>query len=523
MNILTADAYLKMLRFSAYALHDEIDKLNRLNVFPIPDGDTGINMFSTFEPLLKLENSYSHLGKLMDFSSQEILKSSRGNSGTILATFFYGVANSLEDKKTCTVSELINAFKKGTDACYKTIGNPKEGTILTLMRKCSELDIEEDFSCLFTKMNETCEEWLKKTPELLPVLKEAGLVDSGAYGFTIIISAMKASLLGEDIKRKDYSELEVNFDKYDEEDINYNFCVEGIIEKYNEFIGEFKCDELKNELFKLGESEVFIETNKLIKFHIHVNDEDKVSSLCKLYGNLVKYKVDDMANQLHEMKEEYLDNVIVPIVNGEGLINVYKELGINHIVDAGKYMNVSNKEILDVLSKIHAKTIFLLANNRNNVVTCKVIAKDYKNSEIIVLPTSNAIEGLIATLKFKENYSPDKNKIRMMNSLSKVKIYSISQAIRDSKIGRMIVKKDEFVVIENDEIIYSFKNEEEAIETLMKLLRKKQMISFYYGKGVSDEYANEIVSKVNSEFNYEKDVIAVKGDQPVYRFFVVGE
>lgn len=523
MSILTAEKYLNMLKSASYALHNEIEKLNRLNVFPIPDGDTGINMYSSFEPLTKLNNNYSHLGELMDISSHEILKSSRGNSGTILATFFYGVANAMTDKKTCSVVDLINAFKKGTESCYKTIGNPKEGTILTLMKKCSEIDPPSSFNELFIKMNNTCEEWLQKTPDLLPVLKEAGVVDSGAYGFTIIISAMKSSLLGEDIKDKDYSSLEVNFNSYDEEDLNYPYCCEGIIEKFNEYIGDFKCNKLKEQLSSLGESEVFIETNKLIKFHIHVNDTNEVNNLCKQYGNLIKFKVDDMSNQLKDIKVEYLDSVIVPICNGEGLINVYKEIGVNNIVDAGKFMNVSNKEILNVISKIRAKTIFLLSNNRNNIATCNLIAKDYKNSNILVIPTKNAVEGIIASLKFKENYSPDKNKIRMINSLTKANIYSISKAIRDSRIGRMVINKDEYVVIKNDEIIYSFKKEIDAINKVVKILRSKQMISFYYGEGIDENYINEIAEEINASFKYEKDIFVIKGDQPVYRYFIVGE
>lgn len=524
MKSLNAKTYLYMIYNATNALHQKIEKLNRLNVFPIPDGDTGFNMYSSFEPLLQIEDKYEHLGKLSDVISNEILKASRGNSGTILATFFYGLSKYLSDKEECNTLDMINAFKEGTNQAYNTIGTPKEGTILTLMKKCSEIEDKDNFVDLFLSFKETCETWLKKTPELLPVLKEAGVIDSGAYGFTVIIRAMYSSLIGENIETNDINDKSAKFTSFDKEEINFKYCCEGILEKNNEYEGNNTCLKLKEDLSNIGESEVFVETNKLIKFHIHVNNDDEVIKLTQPYGHLIKFKVDNMKDQLSSLiEQETLDTVIVPIVNGDGLINVYNDIGVNNVVNAGEFINVSNNEIIQTLDNISAKNIILLPNNRNNILTCKVIAKNYQKANIVIVPTTNAVEGIVASLKFKEDYDLNKNKIRMTNALNKISVYAISKAIRDSRIGRLQVSKDDYVVIRNDEILYAYKNEKLAIKKICSLLRRKSMISIYFGENVDEEYVNDIAENINYIYNYQKDIITIYGGQPVYRFLILGE
>ena len=199
-------------------------------------------------------------------------------------------------------------------------------------------------------------------------------------------------------------------------------------------------------------------------------------NLCNPYGHLIKFKVDNMQEQLSSLKEEEYESCIVPIVNGDGLINVYNDIGVNFVVDAGKYINVSNNEIINTLKSIKSKTIFLLPNNKNNILTCNLIAKSYEDAKIIVIPTLNPIEGIVAALKFKDTIDDEKNKIRMTNAIKKVHIYAISKAIRDSKIGRLEIHKDDYIIIKNDEILYSYKNEKLAIKKICSLLRRKSIL-----------------------------------------------
>lgn len=514
-----------MLLNGANALFIKKERLNKLNVFPVPDGDTGINMYSTLEPILHFETKDYSLHHVANELSMEMLKASRGNSGTILATFFLGMASRFNNLETASIEEIIQAFKAGKEYSYKNIANPQEGTILTVMSETCDVRAEDfsDIKALFKRMKDNAKASLKKTPELLPVLKRAGVVDSGAFGFTIILEAMYDSLLGKKITADSNSDMSVNFADYDGGDFNFTYCLEGVLEKSEEFRGLNKCSQLKSELAKLGDSEVFVETQKMIKLHIHSDDEKKIFDLLSNCGTMLLWKVENMKEQLSEMKVNTKKYSIIPVLIGDGFLEVFMNVGISDYVDGGKTMNVSYDSLMHAIDNSHASIVYLLPNNKDTIPTCDLIARQKKSPKIIVIPTLSMSQGIACALAFKEDRSRDENELAMLKAMKKSDTFSVTLASKDFAIGDLNIEKGDYLVLFNNMIIASFKDEDDLFTFLCRYLLKYNVVTIYYGSEISEDRASDALSLLENNIGDNTDVMLVYGGQSIYRYIISGE
>lgn len=522
---LTGQQFYQMLQNGANALFLEKERLNKLNVFPIPDGDTGINMYSTLEPVLNYVTKNYSLHRVASELSIEMLKASRGNSGTILATFFLGVANRFNNLETASIEDIIQAFKAGKEYSYKNIANPQEGTILTVMSETCDLKAENfsDIKALFKKMKDNAKISLKKTPELLPILKKAGVMDSGAFGFMIILEAMYDSLLGKKITMDKSFDKSVNFADYSDDDFNFTYCIECVLEKNDDFRGLNRCAQLRSDVTKLGDSEVFVETPKIIKLHIHSDDEKKIFNLLSNYGTMLLWKIQNMKEQLSEMKASTKEYSIIPVLIGDGFLEVFMDVGIVDYVDGGNTMNVSYDSLIHAIDKSRASIVYLLPNNKDTIPTCNLIARQRKSPKIIVIPTLSMTQGIACALAFKEDKNKDENELAMLKAMKKSDTFSITFASKNFFSDDLNIQKGDYLVLFNNMIIASFKNETDLFGFLCQYLFKYSVITIYYGSDISEEKANEISSLLENSIGHNTDVMLVYGGQSVYRYIISGE
>ena len=520
---LTGQQFHEMLKNGANALFLQKDRLNKLNVFPIPDGDTGINMYSTLSPVLNVVvNDYS-LDKTASLLSYEMLKASRGNSGTILATFFLGLSEHLKGIKEGSINDIIQAFKAGKEYSYKNIANPQEGTILTVMSDVCNVKANDFNSIeeLFENMKDRAEISLKRTPELLPVLKKAGVVDSGGFGFTIILEAMYDSLIHNPIKMDENGNQPL-MDKYSDVEFNFTYSIECVVEKSEDIRGLNKCPELKDIIAGLGDCQTYIETQKMIKFILLSDDENKVLRVISSYGNVILWNVANIKENLANKKEK-LDYAIVPVLMGDGFLEVFSNVGAKYCVDGGKNMNVSYETLKRTVSSTNARTVFILPNNKDTIPTCNLLASREKNCHIVVVPTLNMAQGAACCLAFNCDASAEENELAMRKAMEKVEVFLITTAIKDSTVGELDIKVGDCVVLYKSIIIASFKNEVEAMNFVANYLLKYSAITFYYGDEVSELEASKLANVLQEKVGDDSDVILVYGGQGIYRYIISGE
>lgn len=526
MKQIDGQLFLSMLKNAAAALYVNREKLNRMNVFPVPDGDTGVNMYATVSSIFDVHSESKSIGEISQLVSDAMLRSSRGNSGTILATFFIGVAKAYEGKEVITPIEMIQGFKAGQKSSYSMILSPQEGTILTVMKETSKVKVDvETFEELFDKIMQTAKTTLDKTPELLPVLKTAGVVDSGAFGFFIMLDAMKKTLSGEmfELDETQINDKQANFKDFEEEEYDFAYCCEAVIEKDEKYRGFDKAIALKKDIGKFGSSEVFVETNKIIKFHIHVNEPERILELAANYGNVTTWKVDNMMAQMTEMKAEKKEIALIPVVIGDGFEQLFLDSGATEVINGGSTLNVSFQQIKDGIDKANSKVVFLFPNNKDTIATCVLVSKTIKEPKIIVVPSINMAQSIACLSAFDDEASVESNELNFLRVLGKTAGYAITQAAKSSVVNNVNVSKDDFMVICNGKIIASFSDEHDAFKCLSSMILKFDCATVYYGNDVSEELANEYGDLLTNEIGDNTEVMVVYGGQNIYRFLICGE
>lgn len=518
-------------------LQNNKDLVDKLNVFPVPDGDTGTNMSLTIsyaiKELSKVENDdITDIGKALSKGS---LMGARGNSGVILSQIIRGIAKSIEGKETLNVVDLANALKNGSDTAYKAVIKPIEGTILTVVRESGEyavkvankdMDMIEFLELIVKKANES----LEKTPELLKALKEAGVVDSGGKGLVLIYEGMLSSLKGNDIKSVEGEispNVEVNVEQnISSEDIKFQYCTEFILESD-------KIDDLavRDMYMKFGDSLAVVGDEGVIKVHVHTNDPGLAIQEALKYGQLLTIKIENMKLQ-HENKvlNETAQTKDVPVEEkeygfiatsmGEGLAQIFKDFGVDHIIEGGQTMNPSTEDFMKAIERLHAKNIIILPNN-SNIIMAANQAKELSDKNIIVIPTKNVAQAFATLVIFDGDADVTENEANMMEVLSSVKSGQVTYAVRDTVINDVEVREGNIIGIAEGKLLAAGDKVDEITTDLVEKLvdEDSAIITLFYGEDTSEEDAEALRDSLEEKFE-DIDVELHYGGQPLYYYLV---
>lgn len=519
------------------------ESVDELNVFPVPDGDTGTNMSMT------IRNAVAELNMLSDSVTVEtvaqtaasaMLRGARGNSGVILSLLFRGLSKGLAGKHEATVEDYCNALKLGAEAAYKSVMKPTEGTILTVARVAAEKANDaqcKDFPELFDVLTTAAKETLDQTPEMFPVLKKAGVVDAGGMGYYTILKGMASVICGGVMigaKEETATEKAVvtNAAGTFETDIEFTYCTEFIVVK-----SDVNKDATKLRAFleSIGDCVVVVDDDSIIKVHVHTEHPGKALEEGILYGSLINLKIENMKEQHKgaaakaEMQkkqklapaEPVKDFGFVSVTSGAGLEDLFKDLGVDVIVRGGQTMNPSTEDILEAINATPARNIFVLPNNKNIIMAAEQAVK-LTDRNVIVLQTRTIPQGITAMLAFDESSDFSTNGVNMTKALDNVGSGSITFAVRDSDFEGKQIKKGEILAMENGKLAFVEKDVTKAlIKITKKLIRSgSSYITIIYGSDVTDETAQAAFEALRAKISDDIEIVLVNGGQPVYYYLI---
>jgi DAK2 domain fusion protein YloV len=545
-----------MFLAGAKSIESKKEYINELNVFPVPDGDTGTNMtltiLSAAKEVSQMENpTIESLAKAISSGS---LRGARGNSGVILSQLFRGFTKEIKDYKEINVTIMANAFQKAVETAYKAVMKPKEGTILTVARggaeKAALLVTETDDLVYFgSEVIKYMEEVLAHTPELLPVLKEAGVVDSGGQGLLEIMKGAYDALLGKEVDFDSISsapaktsDIKINSENILTADIKFGYCTEFIINLEKEFDINTEMG-FKEYLESIGDSLVVVADDELVKVHVHTNDPGLALQRALTYGSLSRIKIDNMreehnerlikdaakiaAKEAEEKKAKEAETKTAPrkevgfisVSIGEGINEIFKGLGVDYIISGGQTMNPSTEDMLNAIDHVNADTIFIFPNNSNIVLAAEQAKTLTEDKQIVVIPSKTVPQGITAIINYVYDKSVEDNKSHMMKEMQKVKSGQITYAVRDTNIDGKEIKQGNIMGLD-DKTILSVGSD--VLETTFELIKnlvddESELISIYYGEEVSEDNANELSDMVSKEFP-DLDVELNYGGQPIYYY-----
>ena len=531
----------KMLRdmfvSGANNLQNHKELVDKLNVFPVPDGDIGTNMSLTIsyamKELAKVENdSITEIGKSLSKGS---LMGARGNSGVILSQIIRGFSKSIEGKEQISTEDLAKAFKNGSDTAYKAVIKPIEGTILTVVRESGEYAIkaakkEKDLLKFLEMVIDEANKSLERTPELLKNLKEAGVVDSGGKGLVLIYEGMYEALKGNPIKAKDLNDSNVSEVKQagtsiNTEDIKFCYCTEFILES-----NSISDTEIRDIMLKYGDSLAVVGDEGIIKVHVHTNDPGLVLQDALKHGQLVTIKIENMKlqheNTLVGDTDEIAQSVeekeygFIATSMGEGLAKIFKDFGVDYIIEGGQTMNPSTEDFMKAIDSINAKTIFIFPNN-SNIIMAANQAKELSDKNIIVIPTKNTPQGFTALVNFNADASVEENEQALMESLTMVKSGQVTFAVRDTVMNDVEVKEGNIIGIAEGKLMDAGDSVDEITTSLVEKLvdEDSAIITLFYGEDVTEEDANNLRDELEEKFE-DLDIELYYGGQPLYYYLI---
>ena len=536
MNTIDGDLMKKALKGAAGLLEKNKEEVNSLNVFPVPDGDTGTNMSLTIKSALKqgLAVEGNDASKVALGASQGSLMGARGNSGVILSQLFRGFANGLNNNKEINVKLLAEGLKEASNTAYKAVMKPTEGTILTVARECGEFAMKiwrenDDILVFLKRVIDHGNLTLDKTPDMLPVLKQAGVVDAGGKGFMYVLIGAYNSLAGiedfEDTEEVSAPKQQVvHREPIDTDNIEFGYCTELMINtKYKDI------DKLRDELSKIGDSLMVVGGEDLIKIHIHTNEPGLVIQKGTELGALSDIKIDNMRYQHEEVllkneleaqndiKEEK-EYSFVAISIGEGIDKVFKELNVDYIVPGGQTMNPSTEDIFNAIENTSGRNVFILPNN-GNIILAAEQTKELTSRNVIVLPTKTIPEGIAALLSFNDEESVEENTKTMNSSIKEVITGQVTYAVRDTDLNDKEIRKDDIIGLSKGDILVSGKDIQEVSKNLIEEIINDDisLITIFYGKDIKEEQANEIASSLERELE-GIDIEVIYGGQPLYYY-----
>lgn len=532
----------KMIFFAAQNLEENKEFVNNLNVFPVPDGDTGTNMALTIQFAVKeiSQVNVNDLSKIMDTAANGSLMGARGNSGVILSQLFRGFAKDCKDKEILRLKDLGEALQSGTNMAYKAVMKPTEGTILTVAREISNFAVQnaDKFHSLETYLEKIIEHGntiLSQTPSMLPVLKEAGVVDAGGKGLMYILEGAYRALFEEhfeenlDLKeKKNFVSLsqpkKKKIETISTSDIKFGYCTEFMI-----ITEKVSINSIRSYLSKIGDSLLVVGNDSRIKVHVHTNHPGKAIEYALQIGELTSIKIDNMREQHRsqfDFKEEKdvfageKDYAFITVAIGKGIVEIFKDLGVDSIIQGGQTMNPSTEDFLREIRGIHAKHIYILPNNSNILMTANQ-AKEISNKSIDILPTKTIPQGISALLAFNPEKDIQENYKNMEEAIKKVKTGQVTFAVRDTEINNLKINKDDIIGLYEGKIVTVGEDiNKVALQLIEKMLEKEDgLITIFTGKDVSDKQMESIQNKLENTFQ-QVDIEIHQGGQPLYYYVI---
>ena len=549
MANITTSLFQEMVQAGATRLNKQAEYVNSLNVFPVPDGDTGTNMGMTIENGAKevSDRSASTVGEAAGIFAKGLLMGARGNSGVITSQLFRGFSQSVKDKEELDGAALAAAFQSGVEVAYKAVMKPVEGTILTVSRGAAigakkKAESTNDAVEVMRAALEGAKTALAKTPDMLPVLKEVGVVDSGGQGLVFIYEGFLSALTGEFIASEEFqatpatmSEM-INAEHHKSvaghvatEDIKFGYCTEIMVDLKQgpTYVKDFDYDEFRNYLNNLGDSLLVVNDDEIVKVHVHTEDPGLVMQEGLKYGSLVKVKVDNMRNQ-HEAQVEKEERqakpveekeyAIIAVVAGDGLADIFKAQGVDYIISGGQTMNPSTEDFVKAVEELNARNIIILPNNKNILMAAQSAA-EVIDQPAAVVETKTIPQGLTSLLAFDESKSIEENYERMSASLGDVVSGSVTTAVRDTTIDGLEIHENDNLGMVDGKIVVSNPDMMEALEeTFAHMLDEdSEIVTIYVGEDGSEELANELAQALAEKYE-DVEVEIHQGGQPVYPY-----
>ena len=540
----------KMFLAGAKNLDSKKDWINELNVFPVPDGDTGTNMSMTIMSAAKEVSSLTEptMAALSKAISSGSLRGARGNSGVILSQLFRGFCKVIKEYDELDVTIVCEAFQKAVETAYKAVMKPKEGTILTVAKGAADKALElaeqtDDLVFFADEVIKHAEYVLNQTPEMLPVLKQAGVVDSGGQGLVQVLKGANDALLGKEI---DYSIEGVSSGASPEKitaeteaEIKFGYCTEFIIVLNNPLSDK---EELKYKAFleSIGDSIVVVADDEIVKTHVHTNDPGLALQEALKHGSLSRIKIDNMREEHQEKlikeseklakeqaaeeqkaKEPEKEMGFVSVSIGEGMNEVFKGLGVDYIIEGGQTMNPSTEDMLNAIEKVNAKNVFILPNNKNIIMAANQAVSLVEDKQIIVIPTKTIPQGITALVNYIPDHSVEENKEQMMAEIENVKTGQVTYAVRDTEIDGKTIKQDDYMGIGDKSILAVGKDLKQTTLEMVDAMvdEDSAIVSIYFGSESSEEKAEEIASAIEEKYP-DVEVEVNDGGQPIYYYVV---
>ncbi|QPC46306.1 DAK2 domain-containing protein [Mangrovibacillus cuniculi] len=542
----------EMVLQGANNLSAKADMVDALNVFPVPDGDTGTNMNLSMTSGAKevKQHMQPHVGKVAQALAKGLLMGARGNSGVILSQLFRGFGKSIENKETINSVEFAQALEAGVETAYKAVMKPVEGTILTVARETAKQAVEiakteKDIVVFFEKVVDESKKSLNRTPDLLPVLKEVGVVDSGGQGLVCVYEGFLAELKGEElpdaisnapsmdelVKAEHHKSIQGFMDT---EDIEFGYCTEFMVKFEKEKLEQHPYDEVafRNELSQWGDSLLVVSDDEIVKVHIHAEEPGTAMNLGQRYGSFIAIKVENMRQQhsslleLDEQKaatpvkkeEKKKDYAIVTVSMGEGIADLFRSIGASHVIEGGQTMNPSTEDIVKAIEEVHAEKVFILPNNKNIIMAAEQAAS-VAEVEAVVVPTKTVPQGMAAMLAFNPMSSLEQNKDQMTESLAHVKTGQVTHAVRDTTIDGLTITSGDFMGISEGKIV---KTNTDLLAVSQELLStmlddESEILTILKGEDADAEVVDALVSYVEDAFE-DVEVEVHDGKQPLYPF-----
>lgn len=540
----------KMFLAGAKNLDSKKDWINELNVFPVPDGDTGTNMSMTIMSAAKEVSSLTEptMAALSKAISSGSLRGARGNSGVILSQLFRGFCKVIKEYDELDVTIVCEAFQKAVETAYKAVMKPKEGTILTVAKGAADKALElaeqtDDLVFFADEVIKHAEYVLNQTPEMLPVLKQAGVVDSGGQGLVQVLKGANDALLGKEI---DYSIEGVSSGASPEKitaeteaEIKFGYCTEFIIVLNNPLSDR---EELKYKAFleSIGDSIVVVADDEIVKTHVHTNDPGLALQEALKHGSLSRIKIDNMREEHQEKlikeseklakeqaaeeqkaKEPEKEMGFVSVSIGEGMNEVFKGLGVDYIIEGGQTMNPSTEDMLNAIEKVNAKSVFILPNNKNIIMAANQAVSLVEDKQIIVIPTKTIPQGITALVNYIPDHSVEENKEQMMAEIENVKTGQVTYAVRDTEIDGKTIKQDDYMGIGDKSILAVGKDLKQTTLEMVDAMvdEDSAIVSIYFGSESSEEKAEEIASAIEEKYP-DVEVEVNDGGQPIYYYVI---
>ena len=545
VKIIDGETFKNMMLAAAAAIEEKKQEINELNVFPVPDGDTGTNMSMTLNAaaaeLAKFDKPT--LGKAVETASSALLRGARGNSGVITSLLFRGFGKRLKELTCATAQEFAEALMEGVNTAYKAVMKPAEGTILTVSRVAAEQAVKkagesDEAGQVLAAALDAAKEALEKTVEQNPVLKKAGVVDAGGYGWVLILENMQASLTGDKPKsffsflapKQPKTEVAAaDFSQFDEGEINFAYCTEFIAAREDQ---KKSVDKFRRFLEGIGDCVVAVEDDEIVKVHVHTDTPDKALAEGLKFGQLLTVKIENMVQQLHRKNNEDKTPAnrqiaaperkygFVAVAAGQGVLSVFQDLGVDSMVEGGQTMNPSTEDILNAIDRTPSEIVYVLPNNKNIIMAAEQAA-DLSEKLVYVLPTKMITQGVTAMLAFDPDAGPEQNRDAMIAAAQQVSTGQITYAARDSDFDGKTIKQGDFMALTEGKLLCNSPRFEDVARRMARDLcsRKSGFVTIFYGEGADAQQA-DMVKEIFSKEAKNAEITLIEGGQPVYSYIV---